>query len=109
MAAKAWRPPKFVKKQQNKNNQKNQQKTIARNKKKRGAHQRIFKAFPGDVRAIFGNFCWPPRAPGWPETDSPRKTIANSRVETRIRALRTHFVAIFRFAGEAKGRTGRAH
>ena len=39
----------------------------------------------------------PPRAPGWPETDSPRKTIASSGVETQIRALETPFVAIFRF------------
>ena len=39
----------------------------------------------------------PPRAPGWPETDSPRKMIASSGVETRIRALGTRFVAIFRF------------
>ena len=38
----------------------------------------------------------PPRAPGWPETDSPRKLRADSRVETRIRALGTRFVAIFR-------------
>ena len=33
--------------------------------------------------------------------------IANSRVETEIMALGTRFMAIFRFAGEAKGRTGR--
>ena len=33
--------------------------------------------------------------------------IASSGVETEIRALGTRFVAIFRFAGEAKGRTGR--
>ena len=39
----------------------------------------------------------PPRAPGWPETDSPRKTIANSGVGTQIRALGAHFVAIFVF------------
>ena len=37
------------------------------------------------------------RAPGWPETDSPRKIITKSGVETRIRALGTRFVAIFRF------------
>ena len=41
----------------------------------------------------FGAF----RAPGWPETDSPRKIITKSGVETRIRALGTRFVAIFRF------------
>ena len=39
----------------------------------------------------------PPRAPGWPETDSPRKIITKSGVETRIRALGARFVAIFRF------------
>ena len=33
--------------------------------------------------------------------------IANSRAETEIWALGTGFMAIFRFAGEAKGRTGR--
>ena len=33
--------------------------------------------------------------------------IASSGVGTQIRALGTRFVAIFRFAGEAKGRTGR--
>ena len=42
---------------------------------------------------MFGAF----RAPGWPETDSPRKIITKSGVETRIRALGTRFVAIFRF------------
>ena len=42
---------------------------------------------------FFGAF----RAPGWPETDSPRKIITKSGVETRIRALGTRFVAIFRF------------
>ena len=41
----------------------------------------------------------PPWAPGWPETDSPRKMMASSGVETEIRALGTRFVAIFRFAG----------
>ena len=48
---------------------------------------------------LFPNECLvflPPRAPGWPETDSPRKMIANSGVETRSRALGTRFVAIFR-------------
>ena len=55
----------------------------------------------------FSELFGPPWAPGWPETDSPRKMIANSGVETEIRALGTRFVAIFRFAGEAKGRTGR--
>ena len=39
----------------------------------------------------------PPRALGWPETDFLRKVIAKSGVETRIRALGTRFVAIFRF------------
>ena len=34
--------------------------------------------------------------------------MANSGVDTQIRALGTRFVAIFRFAGEANGRTGRA-
>ena len=33
--------------------------------------------------------------------------IAASGVESEIRAFGTRFVAIFRFAGEAKGRTGR--
>ena len=33
--------------------------------------------------------------------------IAKSGVETEIRVLGTRFVAIFRFSGEAKGRTGR--
>ena len=42
------------------------------------------------------------RAPGWPETDSPRKTIASSGVETQIRALETPFVAIFRFWNQKK-------
>ena len=42
-------------------------------------------------------FFWAFRAPGWPETDSPRKIITKSGVETRIRALGTRFVAIFRF------------
>ena len=38
----------------------------------------------------------PPRAPGWPEKDSPRKkATANSGVEIKIGALRTHFVALF--------------
>ena len=39
----------------------------------------------------------PPWAPGWPETDSPRKMVGTSGVETRIRALGTPFVTIFRF------------
>merc|ERR1712035_172544 len=47
---------------------------------------------------FFGAF----RAPGWPETDSPRKTIASSGVETQIRALETPFVAIFRFWNQKK-------
>ena len=42
---------------------------------------------------MFGAF----RAPAWPETDSPRKIITKSGVETRIRALGTRFVALFRF------------
>ena len=33
--------------------------------------------------------------------------MASSGVEAEIRALGARFVAIFRFAGEAKGRTGR--
>ena len=33
--------------------------------------------------------------------------MGNSGVETQIRALGTRFVAISRFAGEAKERTGR--
>ena len=33
--------------------------------------------------------------------------IASSMVEAEIRALGARFMAIFRFAGEAKGRTGR--
>ena len=68
--------------------------------------------FPSEFRAtlffefwvILGNcsgrlsrLFWPPRAPGWPETDSPRKTIASSGVETRIRALGTRFVAVVPF------------
>ena len=39
----------------------------------------------------------PPWVPGRPETDSLRKIITKSGVETRIRALGTRFVAIFRF------------
>ena len=42
---------------------------------------------------MFGAF-W---APGWPETDSPRKIITKSGVETRIRALGIRFVTFFRF------------
>ena len=49
--------------------------------------------FFGEFSGRFG----PPRAPGWPETDSPRKIITKSGVETRIRALGARFVAIFRF------------
>ena len=41
---------------------------------------------------------WASRAPGWPETDSPRKVIAGSRVETRIRALGNHSVVMFGFS-----------
>ena len=52
----------------------------------------FFDIFPCDVLTF-----WPPRAPGWPETDSPRNMIANSRVDTQIRAPGTRFVAIFRF------------
>ena len=40
----------------------------------------------------FGAF----RAPGWPDTDSPRKIITKSGVETRSRALGTRFAASFR-------------
>ena len=47
-------------------------------------------------------FFGPPWAPGWPETDSPRKMMANSGVDTRIRALGTRFVAIFRLYVKAK-------
>ena len=47
-------------------------------------------------RVIFW-IVWPPRAPGWPETDSPRKMKARSGVHTQVRALGTRFVAIFRF------------
>ena len=50
----------------------------------------------------FSKFVGPPRAPGWPETDSPRKTIAPDAPETQIRALGAHFVAIFRFSVGAK-------
>ena len=58
--------------------------------------------------AVLGLFLLlPPWAPGWPETDSPRKMIASSGVEIEIRATGTPFAAIFRFAGEAQGRTSR--
>ena len=60
-----------------------------------------FQDFQKLLKKIGGRFS-PPWAPGWPETDSPRKTIANSGVETRIRALGTHFVAIFRLYVKAK-------
>ena len=53
--------------------------------------------FSGEFSVRFSDFFGPPRAPGWPETDSPRKMIASSGVETEIRALGTRFVAIFRF------------
>ena len=36
----------------------------------------------------------PPPAPGWPETESPRKTVANSGVETQLGALGTHVVVV---------------
>ena len=48
-------------------------------------------------RGEFWGFFGPPRAPGWPETDSPRKVIASSGVDTQIRALGTRVVAVFRF------------
>ena len=38
----------------------------------------------------------PPRAPGWPETDSPQEIITKSGVETRIRALGARVVAVLR-------------
>ena len=57
-----------------------------------------FQTFWKIFGTIFWIF-WPPRVPGWPETDSPRKMMASSGVETEIRALGTRFVAIFRFAG----------
>ena len=47
---------------------------------------------------FFGAF----RAPGWPETDSPRKMIASSGVETEIRALGTRFVAIVVFENDTR-------
>ena len=47
----------------------------------------------GAILCFFGA----PLAPGWPETDSPRKMMANSGVHTQIRALGTRFVAIFVF------------
>ena len=53
----------------------------------------LFLEFPGAISGI----AWPPRAPGGPETDSPRKIITKSGVETRTRALGTRVVAIFRF------------
>ena len=53
----------------------------------------LLVTLPGGFRTFFG----PPRAPGWPETDSPRKMMASSGVDIQIRALRTRFVAIFRF------------
>ena len=56
----------------------------------------VFVAF-GKKSGRFSIFVGPPRALEWPETDSPRKMIANSGVETRIRALGTRFVATFRF------------
>ena len=50
----------------------------------------------GNCSGRLSRLFWPPRAPGWPETDSPRKMIANSGVETKIGALGTRFVATFR-------------
>ena len=49
---------------------------------------------------MFGAF----RAPGWPETDSPRKVITKSGVEVRIRALGTRFVAFFLFSENLRRR-----
>ena len=60
---------------------------------------RFLEIFLGDVCGFFGL----PRAPGWPETDSPRSMMASSGVETEIRALGTRFVAIFRFAAKLRG------
>ena len=48
---------------------------------------------PGRCSGLFR----PPWAPGWPETESLLKVIANSGVDIQIQALGTHFVAIFRF------------
>ena len=56
------------------------------------------------IKFVVVAFLGPPWAPGWPETDSPRKMIANSWIETEIRVLGLRFVAIFCFAGEAEGR-----
>ena len=50
------------------------------------------ESFRGDVHLFF----LPPRAAGWPETDSPRKMIASSGVETKVGASGIAFVAIFR-------------
>merc|ERR1712212_1231716 len=44
---------------------------------------------------IFSGRFGPPRAPWWPETDSPRKIITQSGAGTRFRALGTRFVAPF--------------
>ena len=45
--------------------------------------------FVGQFSGRFG----PPRAPGWPDTDSPRKATASSGVAARIRAPGTRVVA----------------
>ena len=57
----------------------------------------VFKYVAGPLLGRVG----PPRALGWPETDSPRKTIADSGVEIQIHALRDRFVAMFCFENEA--------
>ena len=51
----------------------------------------------GKYSGRFSGLLGPPWAPGWPETDSPRKMMASSGVETKIGALGNRFVAIFRF------------
>ena len=48
-------------------------------------------------RVEFSVFLGQPRAPGWPETDSPRKMMQNSRIETEIRGLGTRFAAVQSF------------
>ena len=51
----------------------------------------------GTYSGRFSGLVWPPPAPGWPETDSPRNMMATSGVETKIRAVGTRFVVIFHF------------
>ena len=50
------------------------------------------KSSAGRILGVLGR----PRAPGWPETDSPRHMTTSSGFETKIRALGSGFVAIFR-------------